>query len=296
MIKITAIIVTYNRLEKLKKNIRALLEQKYVPSTILIVDNNSSDGTQSFLEELKNRNELVHVCRLAENVGGAGGFSYGIKFAAKNFSDDYFWLMDDDTIPQENCLAELVKTVVFLNGKFGFLCSDVRWTDGEPALMNVPMPTRDWNYYENSDVIKLKYATFVSVLLSRKVVNKVGLPYSDFFIWGDDVEYTTYISRQFESYYVKSSVVIHEMANNSAPDILNTPEDRISRFYYDFRNRFVIERENRGSVKGNLKATVYSLNYLLKVVLKRKGLKKAKVIIKGSIDGFFFHPIRKYIR
>jgi GT2 family glycosyltransferase len=43
--------------------------------------------------------------------------------------DDYVWLMDDDTVPTPSALTELLKGAKKVNNQFGFLASDVRWTD-----------------------------------------------------------------------------------------------------------------------------------------------------------------------
>jgi rhamnopyranosyl-N-acetylglucosaminyl-diphospho-decaprenol beta-1,3/1,4-galactofuranosyltransferase len=44
--QVTAVIVTYNRFELLKECIAAVKVQTYKPSSILVVNNNSTDGTE----------------------------------------------------------------------------------------------------------------------------------------------------------------------------------------------------------------------------------------------------------
>lgn len=296
MDKIAAVIVTYNRINKLKRNIQAILKQNFSVSTIIIVDNNSTDGTREYLENLQSHNKSVHVYSLSRNIGGAGGFNYGLKRAVMDFEDDYFWIMDDDTIPEKNALKNLNAAITFLHGEFGFLSSNTRWINDSPALMNVPMPTRDWNEKVSEGLVKVKYATFVSLVIPRKMVIKVGLPFSQFFIWGDDVEYTSLISRVATSYFVKDSIVIHEMDSNNESNILTSSEERITRFYYDFRNRYVIERRDKGLIKGNLKATIYGLTFIFRIIsTKDQSIKKIMPVIKGCIVGLFFYPKREFI-
>ena len=75
--KVIAVIVTYNRKELLKESINALLKQNYKNLRILIIDNNSTDGTKEHIsEELKNENVIYE--NTGENLGGAGGFNYGM--------------------------------------------------------------------------------------------------------------------------------------------------------------------------------------------------------------------------
>lgn len=47
---------------------------------------------------------------LPENMGGAGGFHEGIKYAFEH-GFDYIWLMDDDGFPAETCLENSYLTL-----------------------------------------------------------------------------------------------------------------------------------------------------------------------------------------
>lgn len=53
--KITAVVVTYNRLPLLKECVEALLNQDYEDMDILLVDNDSIDGTKEYIQEITAR-------------------------------------------------------------------------------------------------------------------------------------------------------------------------------------------------------------------------------------------------
>ena len=105
--KITAVIVTYNRVELLRKSVAHLLAQSRKPDSILIVDNASSDETEAFCCELMKERKEIEYLRLLENTGGAGGFYTGIKVAIKRGAD-YIWGMDDDAFAQREALEKIV--------------------------------------------------------------------------------------------------------------------------------------------------------------------------------------------
>ena len=67
MIKIGCIIVTYNRIEKLKKALDAYENQSYQPDTILIVNNNSTDGTKEFLDEWSQKESRINK-KIIQNI------------------------------------------------------------------------------------------------------------------------------------------------------------------------------------------------------------------------------------
>ena len=90
-----AVVVTYNRKELLEKCLNCLLNQKDASCDVLIVDNASTDGTQDMLKGqfmLPN----IYYRNTGENLGGAGGFQYGVREAMR-LGYEYLWLMDDDS-------------------------------------------------------------------------------------------------------------------------------------------------------------------------------------------------------
>ena len=97
--KINCVVVTYNRLDLLKECLKALEEQTFRIHKIFIINNHSTDQTATYLENLK-ENPNYDITNLPENIGGAGGFSEGIKRAAMD-GCDWIWVMDDDTIPHQ---------------------------------------------------------------------------------------------------------------------------------------------------------------------------------------------------
>lgn len=102
--RVAAVIVTYNRLEKLKTVLRTVRAQTTPPDWIVVIDNASNDGTKEFLAAQDD--PALDVTRLEENTGGAGGFATGTK-RAYDLGADLFWLMDDDCYPEPEALERL---------------------------------------------------------------------------------------------------------------------------------------------------------------------------------------------
>lgn len=101
--KIIAVVVTYNRLELLKRSMDCLRQNKPL-SAIIVVNNGSTDGTREWLDK---QDDLTVIHQ--SNVGGSGGFYTGIEAAyAKNA--DWIWCMDDDVFPRADCLETYCPT------------------------------------------------------------------------------------------------------------------------------------------------------------------------------------------
>lgn len=293
MKEVVAIVVTYNRKEFLKKSIKALLEQERAElCDILVVDNASTDGTRDEILELINSRKIIYV-NTGENLGGAGGFNYGVKEALK-LGYKYMWLMDDDCIVYKDSLNELLIADKQLNGKYGFLSSVVLWRDGTVCKMNKQKITSNW--FEQEELLKYGllatyYATFVSFFIKRDIVQEIGLPIKEFFIWGDDVEYTNRISKKYNCFIVGKSQVLHDTKNNEGSNIARDEVSRLNRYKFAYRNEMYIARKN--GVKGIVRQIAKICLHMFRVLAKNKNghrLKKWSIILANSIKGIFFNP------
>ena len=76
--KVNCVIVTYNRLALLKECLAAIEKQTYPIHKVIVIDNCSTDGTKEYLKAYAVRPQF-QVIRTEQNIGGAGGFSLGVK-------------------------------------------------------------------------------------------------------------------------------------------------------------------------------------------------------------------------
>ncbi|MBU5456168.1 glycosyltransferase family 2 protein [Caproiciproducens sp. MSJ-32] len=286
--KICAIVVTFNRINLLKQTIEKLKNQTRSLDKIIIINNASTDGTTDYLNTINDTN--IEIINLDKNEGGAGGFYRGVKYASEK-EYDYMWIMDDDTFVEPDSLEKLVEGLNKLKDRnIGFVCSNVLFKDSKPCLMNIPMVSDAWNEFAADGIIKVNSTSFVSVLVNKKAVEKVGLPIKEFFIWADDLEFTTRISKEFECYMISNSIVYHYMNENKGIDIINTEANRVGRYFYEFRNKFYINKKN--GIRGFYSYFKYVVGTVLRILIKKNQskIKKISVVLKGVIAGITFNP------
>ncbi|MDU8924660.1 glycosyltransferase family 2 protein [Pasteurellaceae bacterium LIM206] len=192
---ICAVVVTYNRKQLLMRCLEALVNQTRVPDHILIINNASTDGTVELLEQNGwLTNEHITLLTLSENMGGAGGFYQGVKTVTEQ-GFDFVWLMDDDGYPEKNCLQELLKYCDD-NSYIGPLVLDQKNKDKFCFPMRIPNSLIRLNFL--SDLIENNIKNkvdgivipFNGILFSTALSKKLGYPKQEYFIWGDDIEYT----------------------------------------------------------------------------------------------------------
>lgn len=292
--KVGIVVVTYNRLALLKEVIDALRLQTYTDYQIIVVNNGSTDDTAKWLSE---QDDVFTITQ--ENLGGAGGFFTGMKYVAEN-GYKYCWIMDDDVICDKDALAVLV-SAINVKDNIGFVCSKVLGTDGSP--MNTPIVNMDSrspitgyeDYFDLSDcnMVKVKRATFVSVLFTTEMIRKIGLPYKEYFIWGDDTEYTTRLSKKYPCYVALKSKVIHK--RNVQKIILfenEKDEKRLAFYVYKYRNEAFTQIS-----RGEQKRSSIILHYMVhsfKLLLKGK-LSHSQIFYKTAIQLISFNPNKVYV-
>ncbi len=286
---VAIVVVTYNRLVLLKEVIESLRLQTFDDYKIIVVNNGSTDGT---LEWLSKQSDIITITQ--DNLGGAGGFFSGIKYAAEH-SYEYCWIMDDDVICEHTALEELVKAYS-RKSNIGFVCSKVIGLDGCP--MNTPVvddrPSANGyaDYLDLIDygMIKVKTATFVSVFFSISVVKNLGLPYKEYFIWGDDAEYTQRISSCYDCYLATKSCVVHKRTIQGRLSFEGELDcNRLNNFFYIFRNSSfnnILYSEEESS---RLKVFYKNFKYVFKLILKLD-LFRASIVLRSSLAFLKFNP------
>jgi len=288
------IVVTFNRKKMLKECIENLLKQTYKNQEILIIDNASTDGTKEYIEKLIDDKKVFYI-NTGKNMGGAGGFNFGVREAMKR-GYDYLWLMDDDTIADDkNALKVLVEKAALLKDDFSFLAGLVKWTDGSLCAMNIPkFDEHGWHDKYSlfkEEIVPIETSTFVSFFANAKIVKKAGLPIKDFFIYGDDWEYCLRMRQFAQPYMVTNSFVTHKMAVNSNASIVECPAERIKRCYYDYRNQgFVIRKYGKKKDKMRRKYLYFAFVWNILVRAENKRFKRLHTLNMGYFKGMFFNP------
>ena len=290
---IAAVVITYNRRELLRKNIQCLLNQKGAECDIYIIDNASTDQTREMVKSFTD--SRIHYFNTGSNLGGAGGFEYGTRQAVE---DGYrlVWIIDDDGWPEDTALHELLEADKQLGGQWGALSSAAFWYgDGSVCKSNRPKKSL-FRFVTDRELrgealIRVEFASFLSLLVKAEAVRKVGLPIGQYVVYTDDWEFTGRIARQYEIYVVPKSIVIHAMKENKKVNFAVETPDRLWRFQHMYRNDVHCYRQY------GLKGWIYlvaKFAYTIANILinsKTERLSKIRTVIRGYKEGFSFRPV-----
>jgi len=207
---LVAVVVTYNRLDKLKVTLARLLEtDRSDLAVVLVIDNASDDGTADWLATQGDSRLVVH--RSASNTGGAGGFETGMRLAVQRFDPDWLVVMDDDARPDPGAIRAFH---ALDHSACDAVAAAVYYPNGEICDMNRPARNPFWHGREfmrtvlgggrrgfhvaprdyDGPGMAVDVASFVGLFISRAAVARVGYPDGKLFVYGDDGLYTLGLS------------------------------------------------------------------------------------------------------
>lgn len=293
--KVAAVIVTYNRLEKLKLAISSVLAQSI--DYVVVVNNKSTDDTKDWLSE--QTDPRLMILNMEENSGGAGGFYHGTKHATENTDADWVLIYDDDAYPSEGLIDKF--RAIQITEETGAVSCRVVTPDGKIADFNRPglnpfksfkrfmkyFFVKDSHYLsydqlENSNDVTVDYSSFVGFFVKTKIVREeLGLPRKELFIYCDDWLYTLELSNLgYRNAYHSDLVFYHDSAT-----FVDSYDDQIWKKYYAYRNSLHFYKTAAG--------LLFPLVFLAKLtswILHSRHYKKKKeyfgTIIRACKDGF----------
>lgn len=253
---VAAVILTYNAPETVRSCVAANIAQSRRPDLILVVDNAGQSVAEDTLRDAELLDE-VELLRTSENLGPAGGFAAGIRWAME-YGVDCAWVMDDDCLPDADCLDLLLHRAE---------------REPEPTVI---FPQE----IDGRDGSTLNYPAWAAVLIPREVVEVVGLPREEFFWWMEDTEYLHFRMRQYSQPVVRDEAarVVHLRARR----VGTVPSWKL---YYETRNstymRHYVIRRGKMAWRGRI---VRRFGYI--VIKSPHRMIDFRAFFRGLHDGY----------
>lgn len=287
--RVCAVVVTYNRQALLRECLAAIQSQSRSVDNILVVDNASTDDTLAMLAA---DFSSCQALALATNSGGAGGFHAGVR-AAYEQGFDWLWLMDDDGRPAPDCLERLLVHQAPNTVLVPLQQSSRGHFYGIGVWRGIDVNVTDEVVAQKKPVRGNFIFAFVGPLISRTIVDQVGFPNKDFFIWYDDSEYALRIMRtpNAQIVVIPDAIFFHDFGGASREvRFLGRTSVRSHqpawKAYYSARNPLYIITRIKRNLRDFLVYGRYQLRYLAgDIIYEPDRWKRVQLRLTGFRDG-----------
>lgn len=304
--RVYVVTVTYgHRIQYLREVINAAFASGAFK--IIVVDNGSSqESRRAFKDIINESNGMVRFIQFPVNKGSAVGFSKGIKIATNQSDCDFVWLLDDDNTPDSNALAALIQSyddikirynhsflcLISLRSHRAYLHYECNGLGVKPAYPRksaflrfhiYDFFTKVFQFFLGSTLlqgnkykfitspIEVPYCSYGGFFFHKSVISKIGYPDEHFFLYGDDTEYTSRISRLGGKLFLVPHSIIKDIdkcwrlktKGASQFSILLQAESDF-RIYYAVRNQVYFETR---FWKGN--EVIYKMNKFIFMTVLR---------------------------
>lgn len=294
--KIGVVIVTYNRLEKLKIALKSYEKQTTKPEYILVINNNSTDGTSAYLEEWKQNDNFIKkiIVNLDKNTGGSGGFYEGLKNSLE-LDAEWVWVADDDAYPSEDAF-EIASQYInnHKSEELSAVCGTVYKSDGKSIdyshrrvikagfLNRIVQPYSNIKDYEKED-FEINAFSYVGTMIKKEKLEQTELTKKDYFIYYDDTEHSYRLSKLGKIKCVPRIKIIHDAPHTEMSEIVKW------KLYYLVRNTLDFVYSNFDKKYFDEQCFEVPLKFKIAVLLfgkdKKAGFKMINEAVKDAKKG-----------
>jgi GT2 family glycosyltransferase len=281
---VAAVVLAFSREDDLKKVIDHLKNQTRKLDEIIVLFQGTNPNILAWL----NQQSGITV-RQQGNLGSAGGFTSGIKMAMEK-GHQWTWLLDDDAVPELNALAEMTGCKYFDSAKTGFLASIVTKPDGQVYMSPTAEDSNNWYGTVMQDgCVPVIGSSWIGCLVSSQSILDFGLPMEVFFMYEEDVEFTSRVARVRKSYCVVKSVIVHYQKGNFDP--FTSKVDMLKHGYH-VRNHFAtIRLSNKSTIKKLARIWLWFFKNAWEIITHKVPLKTIVSLFSGLL---FFRPKVKF--
>jgi len=269
---VSIIVLNYNGRQDTMACLRSLEHLTYSRTSIILVDNASSDGTA---EAVRLTYPNVKVMETGANLGFTGGNNVAIKYALDNGAD-YILLLNNDTIVAPDFLNVMVE-VMEQDPTIG-VTGPMIYYHNNPETIWTAGGTIDWKHGTTSmiglnqmDVSQfglgpttVDFVSGCALLARRQVWEKIGVLDDKFFMYYEETEWCVRATRAgYKIVYVPKAQMWHKIGLDARA---TTP--RV--YYYMTRNRLLFARKTHAGLRSWLGITSEFSRTLLSWSLRPK--------------------------
>lgn len=237
--KLSVIIVNYNVEHFLEQCLYAVRRaMKHVDGEVIIVDNNSIDGSNAMV---KKKFPEVKLYENKKNLGFSKANNQGIRKS----SGEYVLLLNPDTVVEDDTFTKVVN---FMDEHQDAGALGVKMVDGAGKFLpeskrGLPTPSAAFykmfgiskifphskifskyhlGYLDENEIHEVEILSGAFMLLRKKVLYEIGLLDETFFMYGEDIDLSyRVIKASYKNYYFPETRIIHYKGESTKKSSVN---------------------------------------------------------------------------
>jgi GT2 family glycosyltransferase len=298
-IKIAVLLLNWNGIEFTVPCIESLLRSSVKPNSIIVVDNASIDDSVNVLKSLFSD---IQIIENKSNLGFAGGNNVGLqKILSDNY--DYIWVLNNDTIVDENCLNDLIEAmeqdhnIAATTGKIIYEgTSDLIWYAGANinyrTLKSEHVGELQRDKGEFDVPIDVPFISGCCMFLRKSALEMVGVFDNNFFAYSEDFDWCLRAGDLgLRLRYIPQARIYHKVSATFKKTMIGNSGGTSSplAIYLTTRNRMYIIRKHTKSYPQFLIATTNYLSWIIYyglALLLLFRIRKLKALLRGVVNGF----------
>lgn len=260
--KLSIIILTWNSLGLLKRCVSSIEANTALRDyEVIIIDNNSKDGTDEFLKGKENSNGYRFILN-SRNRGVGPARNQGIRLA----TGKYILILDVDTIATPRAIDKLVD-YLDQNPKCGLVAAKLTDIDSNLQFTCRKYPTiaskflrripckwaqklldeeemRDWDH---TSIREVDYVIGACQLIRKSIVEKIGLLDENIFYGPEDIDFCLRIWQAgYKVVYNPEAIIIHDEQRITKRKLLSriSWEHTKGLVYFFWKHKYLLSRKS----------------------------------------------------
>ncbi len=241
---VAIIILNWNGNKTTRECVHSLQNLDYSNYQIVIVDNNSTDGSKEVLRKEFPQHQFIEN---SDNLGFPGGNNEGIEWALHN-RFDYVMLLNYDTVVETEFLGKLIE-ISETDDSIGILGPCVRyhadstktWSCGGHIEKKTGRPYHIHGNESESDIRTVEWLSACAMLIKSEVFREIGLLDNDYFFGTEDADFCLRASRNgYKIVYVGKTCVYHKTSFSRFRN-----KYKSYHHYYNMRNLLIFIKKHQ---------------------------------------------------
>lgn len=294
--KVGIILVNYNGYEDTIECIESIKKSTYRNYKIVIVDNDSPDGSGKLLNDKYSTDQDIVVLLNEENAGFSEGNNIGLKYVEKE-KLEYILLLNNDTVVEPEFLYELIEGAkktnfeglysgkilyYFDKNKIWFAGGLYNYLKGTAVHEGVNEKDND-KYYDT--MRKMEFICGCCIFMDIDVYRQLGKLSDEYFLYAEDLDYSLLAQKKnIPMYYIPDARIYHKVSASTSK--ISTLSQ-----YYMIRNRFhIIKKFHHGYKK--ISAYIFTMLWCVKRIVKHEF---SIIVCKTAITDFITNNMGKKV-